>query len=103
MASFMDKADGAISTLSFALTYSVLLSTDMRRSPSLEREGNVCMLSFDRTFVFLSFHLKTDTLSFSFHCLLILLISRPINACTCCLFCTTLFVHFHIFLYIYST
>ena len=27
MTFFMDKADGAISTLSFALTYSVLLST----------------------------------------------------------------------------
>ena len=40
MASFMDKADGAISTLSFALTYSVLLSTIFDGFP-LSREGNM--------------------------------------------------------------
>ncbi len=41
MAFFMDKADGAISTLSFALTYSVLLSTIFDGFP-LSPEREIC-------------------------------------------------------------
>ena len=46
IASFMDKAGEAISTLSFALTYSVLLSTDVRRSLSLQRGKYVISFCF---------------------------------------------------------
>ena len=51
MASFMDKAGEAISTLSFALTYSVLLSTIFDGFPlSPEREiCDILLLSFIQT------------------------------------------------------
>ena len=46
IASFMDKAGEAISTPSFALTYSLLLSTDVRRSLSLQRGKYVISFCF---------------------------------------------------------
>ena len=48
-----------INMLSYFLTYSILLSTDVRRSPFLSRTGNVLHAFYLQSFCVLSFYKKT--------------------------------------------